>query len=501
MEKYKYTKRYCKDQREEYELLLTLVGSLSNLFSENFSPFLHYRAHENLFCKAFEAKNLARGDISYDALKDGVGIGLKTFLNGKGKSFQKVAEFNNKSDEIRKLANDRKKIVHKIAKLRNERLKFAQNSTKAEKSFYHLVTRKPGKMNIVEVEMDFIDIDSIKLEKSQPKNTIRFKDDKNDYSFSLSKNTLLQRFDTTESKVIREFSVEILEDPLEYLRSKIIKEEVRSEVDLKSEESLESEDQFKSEKELKPEELLNGEEDFKLEEELETEVALELEEDIKARETSKNEKDLKLEVSMETREDSKPEKEIKFKEDIKSEKELKSNKKFKLDEVLKYENDDTENYIILPLYSPNTQRVQEKSGLNQWNAAGRKRNPNEVYIPIPAWIHDKFKGFFEYSRVRKFRGESAKHSPSFIVKLPDNTEMKCKVAQQGGKALMSAPNSALGQWILRDVLELKEGQLLTYEKLEDIGIDSVKLTKLSTDSYELDFVETGSYEEFVEEHN
>jgi len=32
----------------------------------------------------------------------------------------------------------------------------------------------------------------------------------------------------------------------------------------------------------------------------------------------------------------------------------------------------------------------DKSGLNQWNARGRDRNPNEVYIPIPAEIHKNF---------------------------------------------------------------------------------------------------------------
>ena len=43
-----------------------------------------------------------------------------------------------------------------------------------------------------------------------------------------------------------------------------------------------------------------------------------------------------------------------------------------------------ENFIILPLYSVRDNNVPTKSGLNQWNAAGRKRHPNEVYIPIPS---------------------------------------------------------------------------------------------------------------------
>ncbi|MEM5607125.1 hypothetical protein AAHH76_04880 [Bacillus toyonensis] len=53
-------------------------------------------------------------------------------------------------------------------------------------------------------------------------------------------------------------------------------------------------------------------------------------------------------------------------------------------------------HIILPLFSDRgTKRhVPEKSGLNQWNVMGRLRNPNEVYIPIPSWIHKVSPNFF-----------------------------------------------------------------------------------------------------------
>ena len=42
---------------------------------------------------------------------------------------------------------------------------------------------------------------------------------------------------------------------------------------------------------------------------------------------------------------------------------------------------DRANSICLRLYSENHQKgkfVAEKSGLNQWNAGGRKRHPNEI---------------------------------------------------------------------------------------------------------------------------
>lgn len=68
------------DDKKRYIQLLQIVGSLSNLFADTVNPFLYYRAHENLFCEVFNAKNLSRGDISFDAVKGNLGIGLKTFF-------------------------------------------------------------------------------------------------------------------------------------------------------------------------------------------------------------------------------------------------------------------------------------------------------------------------------------------------------------------------------------------------------------------------------------
>ncbi len=149
---------------------------------------------------------------------------------------------------------------------------------------------------------------------------------------------------------------------------------------------------------------------------------------------------------------------------------------------------------MLPLYSPQTKQVEEKSGLNQWNAGGRKRNENEVYIPIPRWIHKYKNEFFNYNT-------KDNKTASFNVGLPNGKTLNMKVAQAGGKALMSNPNSALGQWILREVLQLKSLELLKREKLDMIGIDSVVLYKEDFNSYKLDFLHSGSYEEFARKYN
>ena len=102
-----FTEKFFFKQDEEsrklYTDLLKMMGLLSNLFAESKNPFLYYRAMENIFCKAFNADNLSRSDVSADAGKNGIGIGLKTFLQNNGNTFQKIAEFNKESYLLRDL--------------------------------------------------------------------------------------------------------------------------------------------------------------------------------------------------------------------------------------------------------------------------------------------------------------------------------------------------------------------------------------------------------------
>lgn len=148
-------------------------------------------------------------------------------------------------------------------------------------------------------------------------------------------------------------------------------------------------------------------------------------------------------------------------------------------------------HVFLPLYSTRggNKKVPEKSGLNQWNASGRPRDPNEIYIPIPAWIHRKFPNFFP------------PRDQIFELTLPDRTTMNAKVCQDSSKALMSNPNSALGKWLLRDILNLLERELLTYGKLQAIGLDTVVIYKTDNETYDIDFTRIGSYEKFLNDND
>ena len=144
--------------------------------------------------------------------------------------------------------------------------------------------------------------------------------------------------------------------------------------------------------------------------------------------------------------------------------------------------------ICLRLYSTEkdgTKVVHSKSGLNIWNAAGRKRNANEVYIPYPAEDRRRTEEFFP-----------PREQP-FDLKLPDGSIISAKVCQENGKAIMSNPNKVLGEWLLRKVFELEEGTVVTYNMLEVFGVDCVIFTKEYGKKYSVDFAETGTYEEFI----
>ncbi|MBN1281911.1 MAG: NgoFVII family restriction endonuclease [Alphaproteobacteria bacterium] len=370
-------------QKSRYENLLQVIGSLSKLSSDSDVPYLYYRMAENIFCKAFGADNLGRSDISLDAKKDNIGLGLKTFICSGTASIEKIAEFNKSKHLIDEATNIRDKIKI-IADLRNERLNSTGGICRVDINdmYYHCVARDHGKLIIHETPIREIQINEIGAIK-QNANIANFSDGIYDYSFNFSKSTLYKKF---KIHPIHEIDVEILEDPYEILESKFRKGIII--------------------------------EDSKI-------IGIESQTQILGT-------------------------------------------------------------LNLPLYSERGDKnVPEKSGLNQWNASGRRRDPNEIYISVPMFIHNNYPNFFP------------KRDTPFKLKLPSGQYLEVKICQDNGKALMSNPNKALGKWLLRDVLKLRENELLTYEKLEKIGIDSIEINKLKDGTFEINFKQLGTYEDFV----
>ena len=368
------------EQRNAYKNMLSIIGSLSNLFSDSEEPLLYYRAHENCFCKYFEAENLARHDCSADASKEKIGIGLKTWV---GTNVQKIAEFGKLKKELDKLTDD--ELVVKVSEYRNSRITTTMNLYALEKMIYHVVYRIEGKMRIQECSFDKIDINNIKrLKEKDGINTRYFTDGKHTYNFNKAKTTLYMVFDNLQT--IDEFDVNIFKDPFTVL-------------------------------------------DFLFP-------------------TNKTNNNV---ISLLEKQENK-------------------NRK-----------------LALKLYSETKDGcfVHEKSGLNIWNAGGRPRHPNEVYIPFNVTDRNRpeNKNFFPPQET------------SFDLMLPDKTHISAKICQQNGKAIMSNPNKALGKWLLRDVLELPENTLVTYNLLQEKGFDTVIFEKIDDLHYTINFTDSSVYDE------
>lgn len=376
-----YLEQSSKEQCDYYERMLALMASLSKLYSENKKPFLNSRIAENLFCKCLNAENLSRSDITADAKKNNIGIGIKTWIDTR---YQKIAEFNKLKPTFENLPDD--ELVRKIAEYRNERIDFTMRVQNIDSMIYHCTERVEGKIIILESPLEKIDISNIG-DIYRNKNTIAFTDGLSRYAFNTSKSTLFKYFDTMET--IKSIPVNIIDDPYALLEEKLIGE-------------------------------------------------------------SKNkvgQKDILLDK------------------------------------------------VYLPLYSKTKSKgkfVPEKNNINIRFASGRKRNPYEVGIPIPARFRYKHADFFP-----------PRNEP-FNLHLPNGTVLSAKTCQANGKALMSNPNNALGHWLIDDVLAISPDIPITYEMLERYGVDSVQLEKHydvenNIRYYKINFAVIGSYERFMNE--
>ena len=182
--------------------------------------------------------------------------------------------------------------------------------------------------------------------------------------------------------------------------------------------------------------------------------------------------------------------------------------------------------VYLPLYSYQSKEVEGKSGLNAWNAASKNpkypdklRPLNEAYIPVPIEFHRKNPSFFTKNILpiieerNKLKGVKNVVKPEirFTLQLPNGKSMpglltgdNLKNFQSGDKNELDQNGkkigqNSLGQWLLVDVLGLKEREPVTREWLIKKETDSVRLWR-DKDDYSvinIDFAPIGSFEAFM----
>lgn len=365
-----------KEQNKNYAKSLGIIATLSRLFSDNTTPYLHYRIMENLFCDCFGFENLSRSDTAYDARLNHLGVGLKTFICNSNASIEKVAEFNKDSAFLKQI-RDKRDLAVKLAHLRNKRIESANKIYDIKDSIYHIIARQDNKLLFFETDYKKININNIQKIKNNDK-SLSFYDGTNEYIFNHSKSVLQRKFYIPKNPHILE--IEIINNPFELLLSL---------------------------------------QDLQIKQHKEKIAGLD--------------------------------------------------------------------YVILPLYSMKSEikNVPEKSGLNQWNAGGRTRKYGEVYIPVPREIHKKYPNFFP------------PRNEIFTLTTPNKENLKAKLCQDNAKALMSNPNTDLAKWLLQTALHYKEGELVTYERMLELGFDSVIITKESQSRFSIDIMPLDSYEKFI----
>lgn len=386
--------------KQEYIFYLQVFGALSGLFKDNKEgsnankPYLYYRNHEKLFAKVFDVEDLTRKDSAFDAIakinNQRIGIGLKTWIHTRNKTFQKVAEFNKLAPlELTPLVieKDYRTLVQKVSEFRNNRIEVDKRQYGTTSNIYHNVTRDNNVMNILETSYDLIQLDSINL-TSQNGKTFSFTDGTSNYKFYSSKSVLLQEFDASEQNIITSIPITQYDDPFELLR------------------------------------------------------------------------------------------EIKLPE---------------------FGVDSNKEVIFLPLYSDRSYEVQLKSGFNAWNGASKSKGSGilrpdfEAYLPIPKWIHQTFPNFFGFNALNKLERDM---SSPFTLHFPDDKQATAIITQDEGKSLQTNPQSFLGEWVLRDVLGLKARELLTIERLYELGVDSLRITKIDNFNFKIELAETYAFEKW-----
>lgn len=122
------------------------------------------------------------------------------------------------------------------------------------------------------------------------------------------------------------------------------------------------------------------------------------------------------------------------------------------------------------------------------------RPANEMYIPIPSsrLFHETYPNFFGEGLCELNGSKLVKKKEERQFKLrmmPSGDEITAYVNQASGKAIQSANEQGiLGEWILRKVFQLPQGEPLTKERLDELAINGIRLTKADKNTVELEFI-------------
>lgn len=145
-----------------------------------------------------------------------------------------------------------------------------------------------------------------------------------------------------------------------------------------------------------------------------------------------------------------------------------------------------------------TNEVKDFPALFELVTASLWRNyntPYETYIPIPNSkqfnlsnpnFFNEDAGILDGKKLK-----TSKENRSFILEfLPSNDKMEMFINQDYGKAIQSLNSQFIfGKWVLKQVFQLQDRELLTESRLEELGINGIRFKKYDDGSVSMEFIE------------
>lgn len=504
------------DQRNEYKKLILTFASLSEVFAQKaeddnsiITPIVNSKFQETVFQKSFNASAEDIGNTSYDVAIDSTElnntkylVGIKTF--GITSGAQKIAQFKANHDEWADIINHIKnnsfnsdgtkktqaeinkineslylELAIKISTLRNKRICSSQENikgfdTKKNKdnieSVYHVLmpSKKENKpvIYVGETLYDLIRIDNITIEGCTSKNNptnFTFFDGNHRYRFTSADSQLLMDFKNNDI-IVDQWNVKYADDAYAIF-SDIADKIYGKQKEIISPKVIES---YSWHIEVHP---FSGFNSF-------FGVGSKM---------AKSQREKKINIIKE-----------KYKNTV---------DKVTFNEIMKLLTD----YLLTNASTSfeKQKKVEVRNSIlselkNTYNDNFKEellkiiyRPLNEMYIPIPnaKEFHLKHPDFFGKD-IGTFKQNSnslalspVKREFNLIFE-PSGDCIKSYITQDNGKAIESTEKqSYLGEWILRGIFQLKNFEPLTEEKLDDIGINGIRLYKVNnSDDIHLEFI-------------
>ena len=498
------------EDKREYKRMILAFASLTEMFAQKTDeqhelvPVLNSKYQEKVFHKTFGACVEDIGNTSYDASISSTGkkflIGLKTF--GLKSGDQKIAQFKANHDEwtedfdlIKKnCINDDGstktkeeidevnkeiylKIARRIARLRNMRINSSKKNLQgfiiseyddeAIESVYHVLmpASEDGTPFIAvgEISYDYIDVDNIEIKGcTSPKTptNFTFTDKNHEYRFTSADSQLLMNF-SNKNIVIERWSVKYADDAYEIFAG------IADKLYQKDPSIKESHSWMIPNKEGVVE-LFSGFNGF-------YGVGSKLSRDSRKEKIDEFEK-----IFSPTVEDNI----VCFTEGLET---------FLLEPSPKME-DKLKKVKLRNELMEEAENVGNE-GLKISLEKLLYRPAEELYIPIPnsRRFHSEHPDFFVRGGI-KFDGSKLVQSTAErqfkMVFEPSHNEIEVYIAEDYGKAIESTKSmKVLGRWILREVFQLLPYEPLTTEKLNEIGINGIRLIKYDdSDDIHLHFI-------------